>query len=865
MALDYLVNMKHVDGKLGEGQLVLLKLDGSRSLSDGRMTPYGLGKVVESGTDHAVLEIDGYGRVKALRPTYDSSHVAKYPTRELEAVAVNTLASDDPDVVFEYLSRLAGGQWQSAPVVVHVTSVGEHGIKGRLIGENSGATWDRPGTEEPSTAIGDIQKSRQHDDLRLEEDTPYNLVGVVSMGGAEITDELPVFLNGRGIDVGGAEQDIAVETGDLLIATDFGIEIKEDIPIARVIQVAKIGSASSLEEAVALLNLSERRETTAWFAKTLASRDHFYRASDIAIAHTEPDMALALFYVDPCGERQMHLLGSSGYAAYVNDELATYLEHDGLEPGLWVMDNVENVSWRNGDDDYDADVEGDWRPATTEDVENLFGPVDLADADLAHVMEIDPEPGLVGQYIEKARIALFEERFDTEHRQFARHRFGANGDPNWTAYQIVNPEEIDEFAEAAFSDIRDERLRHQMTAILRKSIKARSTLFSNVSPTDDERAVLAKETNWGNRKPIQFNPDIALEQDRKEFREAVLRNERTLLQQIERGQNLSAFGLTQIMRRLNPGTLSKAELKPFSEGRATGGEWKVVGTEGKWLTLALFKEDRQIATLVTSGHTHRLTTSAGNNIFSTSYNFTEGLAKNSIDVEKVLLDADRALCEYEARLLLSNRPGWLSSVAENGIHSVGRETFHIEDGVLHRTDGPAFTRSPMFEGDATYEEYRFRGNLHRDDGPALIEGDSEVWYRHGLEHRDNGPSTVIGDTREFRQYDRLHREDGPAIDGPDGRHWYINGQAHREHGPARIVGSSETYMRRGRRHRPDGPAEVSETAVAYYVSGRLHHEDGPAFVPEEGTPVYAIHGEEIDEAEFLSRSQKPEQMQAPKP
>ncbi len=48
------------------------------------------------------------------------------------------------------------------------------------------------------------------------------------------------------------------------------------------------------------------------------------------------------------------------------------------------------------------------------------------------------------------------------------------------------------------------------------------------------------------------------------------------------------------------------------------------------------------------------------------------------------------------------------------------------------------------------------GNLHRDDGPAVIYSNgNQYWYKN----------------------DQLHREDGPAIIYPDGTHkWYLNGK-----------------------------------------------------------------------------------------
>jgi hypothetical protein len=42
-----------------------------------------------------------------------------------------------------------------------------------------------------------------------------------------------------------------------------------------------------------------------------------------------------------------------------------------------------------------------------------------------------------------------------------------------------------------------------------------------------------------------------------------------------------------------------------------------------------------------------------------------------------------------------------------------------------------------------HAEYRLRGELHRENGPALItkEGD-EHWFEHGRRHRIGGPAVV---------------------------------------------------------------------------------------------------------------------------
>ena len=52
-----------------------------------------------------------------------------------------------------------------------------------------------------------------------------------------------------------------------------------------------------------------------------------------------------------------------------------------------------------------------------------------------------------------------------------------------------------------------------------------------------------------------------------------------------------------------------------------------------------------------------------------------------------------------------------------------------------------------------YERYEIRNNhgqLHREDGPAVIyPNGSYHWYRNGRRHRDDGPAEVFPDGKQF--------------------------------------------------------------------------------------------------------------------
>lgn len=75
--------------------------------------------------------------------------------------------------------------------------------------------------------------------------------------------------------------------------------------------------------------------------------------------------------------------------------------------------------------------------------------------------------------------------------------------------------------------------------------------------------------------------------------------------------------------------------------------------------------------------------------------------------------------------------------------------------------------------------WRFRGVLHREDGPAVEQYDGyRAWYKMGSIHREDGPALIYpSGQKEWRLHNLRHREDGPAVEFPDGtKEWYLDGQ-----------------------------------------------------------------------------------------
>ena len=101
--------------------------------------------------------------------------------------------------------------------------------------------------------------------------------------------------------------------------------------------------------------------------------------------------------------------------------------------------------------------------------------------------------------------------------------------------------------------------------------------------------------------------------------------------------------------------------------------------------------------------------------------------------------------------------------------SVVIKQWYNDDGILHRTDGPArILRSR--------KEWYINGKRHRVDGPAIIWkcGDQE-WFVNGYRHREDGPAVIrLNGNNEWWVNGKRHREDGPAIKW-DGKHeYYVN-------------------------------------------------------------------------------------------
>ncbi len=121
------------------------------------------------------------------------------------------------------------------------------------------------------------------------------------------------------------------------------------------------------------------------------------------------------------------------------------------------------------------------------------------------------------------------------------------------------------------------------------------------------------------------------------------------------------------------------------------------------------------------------------------------------------------------------------------------------------------------------------GELHRDDGPAVIDADgAQYWYQHGKRHREDGPAVIEADgTQEWWRKGECHRDDGPAIiDADGGQIWCQHDEWHREDGPAIV--------------------EVNGTQK-WYQHDEIHRDDGPAWIEPDGTQKWYWFGWHVTE------------------
>ncbi len=101
----------------------------------------------------------------------------------------------------------------------------------------------------------------------------------------------------------------------------------------------------------------------------------------------------------------------------------------------------------------------------------------------------------------------------------------------------------------------------------------------------------------------------------------------------------------------------------------------------------------------------------------------------------------------------------------------------------------------------------------------VVCGDEKYYFINGYVYKKE----LKDRTKYYNEKGELHREDGPAVECSNGdKWWYKDGLLHRLDGPAIIYSNDNKYwFVEGRRHRLNGPAIEHACGVhEYWIDGK---------------------------------------------
>lgn len=185
-----------------------------------------------------------------------------------------------------------------------------------------------------------------------------------------------------------------------------------------------------------------------------------------------------------------------------------------------------------------------------------------------------------------------------------------------------------------------------------------------------------------------------------------------------------------------------------------------------------------------------------------------------------------AILDYFSGVVVSISPNGTITRRKNGkLHGGHRPAVIKPDScVMYVFD---FHERPVLElmRPVAAEFYFVDGQLHRDDGPAYVSADTQIWFKRGKIHREDGPAFICARSQRWIIEGEYHRDgDEPAIIWADGdRYWYKHGLLHRDN---------------------DLPARESNGTYQWYFNGALHRDgDKPAIViVDTGIQIWYLHG-----------------------
>lgn len=124
-----------------------------------------------------------------------------------------------------------------------------------------------------------------------------------------------------------------------------------------------------------------------------------------AHAMTEPSEALTLCWSDG-GDTQIVCLAKTGIDFWRNDDPEAYARDGVPGHGLWMWGNVRYRGYLDHEGGYDADMSGDWTPATELDLERMAGSVDAVRDDVVEYTGEQESDDVVERYMAMARELL---------------------------------------------------------------------------------------------------------------------------------------------------------------------------------------------------------------------------------------------------------------------------------------------------------------------------------------------------------------------------------------------------------------------------------------------------------------------------
>ena len=204
-------------------------------------------------------------------------------------------------------------------------------------------------------------------------------------------------------------EDMEWRAGDLVAMTGYHCEIEDGEPVfLKRGPVAHLGNHD--EDGVGRFlpwGTVSKEEHDAIIATGLGSMPGEYRMQpgslvdlmeeeSVARVRLEPSEALFLWYkpVDETGdETACACLGASGIAFYRQDSIEDNFYGENVEEGLWVYANAKAWAHQSYEGEWDAGIDGDWRPATVEDLERFGYTAEDIDQEIAGHTEEEYVPG----------------------------------------------------------------------------------------------------------------------------------------------------------------------------------------------------------------------------------------------------------------------------------------------------------------------------------------------------------------------------------------------------------------------------------------------------------------------------------------